>query len=55
MAAGQMYGSALPITAYDAQISGDLARVTYTYAVPALDQSAEPWTSEDGAWKQDDC
>jgi hypothetical protein len=55
MAAGQVYGSALPITGYDAQISGDLARVTYGYDVPALDQTKEPWTREAGSWKQDDC
>jgi len=55
MAAGQVYGSALPITGYDARITGDLAQVTYAYDVPALDQTSEPWTREDGAWKQDDC
>jgi hypothetical protein len=54
-AAKKMYGKALPIKTLDAQISGDLARVTYTYDVPALNQTKEPWTREDGKWKQDDC
>jgi hypothetical protein len=49
------YGSALPFKSFDAEVSGDLARVTYTYDVPALDQTAEPWTYEDGQWRQDDC
>jgi hypothetical protein len=55
IAAKQVYGTALPITSYDAEVSGDLARVSYTYDVPALDQTDEPWAREDGAWKQDDC
>jgi hypothetical protein len=55
MAAKVTYGSALPITSYDAQVSGDLARVTYAYDVPALNQTDEPWSRESGAWKQDDC
>ncbi|MDQ7907580.1 hypothetical protein RB614_23960 [Phytohabitans sp. ZYX-F-186] len=54
-AAKQMYGKALPIKSFDAQISGDLTRVTYTYDVPALNQTKEPWVREDGTWKQDDC
>ncbi|MGN9809994.1 hypothetical protein ACTMSW_11635 [Micromonospora sp. BQ11] len=55
MAAKQMYGKAMPIKTFEAQISGDLARVTYTYEVPALNQTREPWAREDGKWKQDDC
>ncbi|WP_157743024.1 hypothetical protein [Micromonospora coriariae] len=54
-AAKQMYGKAMPLKSFDAQISGDLARVTYTYDVPALNQTKEPWVREDGKWKQDDC
>lgn len=54
-AAGQMYGSALPLETYSAEVSGDLARVTYTYSIKAIDQEAEPWTREGGAWHQDDC
>jgi hypothetical protein len=37
------------------QLSGDLARVTYTYPVPALDQKQQPWAREGGAWKYDGC
>jgi hypothetical protein len=55
IAAKSTYGSALPITSYDAQVDGDLARVTYTYEVPALNQEAEPWVREGGQWKTDDC
>ncbi|MCO1597642.1 hypothetical protein M8C17_21045 [Micromonospora sp. RHAY321] len=54
-AAKQIYGKAMPLKTFDAQISGDLARATYTYDVPALNQTKEPWVREDGKWKQDDC
>ncbi|WP_207506509.1 nuclear transport factor 2 family protein [Klenkia taihuensis] len=54
-AASQLYGAALPITSYSAEVSEDLARVTYTYDVPAINQTSEPWAREDGEWKQDDC
>ncbi|MEV4342941.1 nuclear transport factor 2 family protein [Actinoplanes sp. NPDC049596] len=54
-AAGQMYGSALPLETYSAKVSGDLARVTYTYSIKAINQEAEPWTRESGEWHQDDC
>ena len=54
-AAKQMYGSALPLQTYSAKVSDDLARVTYTYAVKAINQEAEPWTREGGRWHQDDC
>jgi hypothetical protein len=36
-------------------LQGTLARVTYTYAASALDQSSEPWVFEDGGWREDDC
>lgn len=36
-------------------LSGDMARVTYTYTVPALDQHAQPWVREAGAWHYDAC
>ncbi len=54
-AAKELYGASLPIKDYDAEVAGDLARVTYTYDVPALSQTREPWSREDGAWKLDDC
>lgn len=37
------------------QASGDLARVTYTYAVPKLNQKGQPWTREGETWKYDAC
>lgn len=37
------------------QIAGGLARVSYTYSVPALDQHRQPWALEGGAWKYDGC
>jgi hypothetical protein len=54
-AAKALYGASLPIKDYDAEVAGNLARVTYTYDVPALSQTREPWSREDGAWKLDDC
>ncbi len=36
-------------------LSGDLARVTYTYRDARINQTREPWVREGGAWKQDDC
>lgn len=53
--AKQMYGSALPIQTFKAEVSGDLARVTYTYSVSAINQDAEPWVRESGHWHEDDC
>ena len=55
IAAKQAYGTALPIKSFEAEIAGDMARVTYTYDDAELNQAAEPWTRESGAWKQDDC
>ncbi|MER5482932.1 hypothetical protein ABT024_06910 [Streptomyces sp. NPDC002812] len=37
------------------QLAGDMARVSYTYAVPKLDQKSQPWAREGGAWKYDGC
>lgn len=37
------------------QLSGGLARVSYTYSVPGLDQHRQPWAREGGAWKYDGC
>ncbi|MDH6227822.1 nuclear transport factor 2 family protein [Streptomyces sp. MJP52] len=55
MAARTMYGNALPMTSYKAEVSGDMARVTYTYEVSGIDQESEPWVEENGVWRQDDC
>jgi hypothetical protein len=45
----------LPVRSFVAEVSGDLARVTYTYDLKAINQDAEPWVREDGKWKEDDC
>jgi hypothetical protein len=37
------------------QLSGDLARVSYTYSVPLLNQKSQPWTREGGTWHYDAC
>lgn len=37
------------------QQSGDLARVTYTYSVPKLNQAQQPWARENGQWHYDAC
>lgn len=54
--AADLYGKAIPFTTFKADVSGDMARVTYTYKdVPAIDQEAEPWVREGGKWHEDDC
>ena len=50
-----LYGSPLTIKTFNAETAGNLARVTYTYELAALNQTSEPWAKEDGDWKQDDC
>jgi hypothetical protein len=37
------------------QLSGSMARVSYTYAVPKLDQNGQPWVREGGSWRYDAC
>ncbi|MEU6756961.1 hypothetical protein [Streptomyces sp. NPDC046685] len=37
------------------QLAGDMARVSYTYSVPKLNQTSQPWAREAGAWKYDGC
>ncbi|WP_377273703.1 hypothetical protein [Peterkaempfera sp. SMS 1(5)a] len=37
------------------QRSDDLARVSYNYSVPALDQAGQPWVRENGIWRYDAC
>jgi hypothetical protein len=54
-AAKGLYGNPLPFKTYSAKVSGGLARVTYTYAVKAINQDSEPWSRESGTWHQDDC
>lgn len=53
--ASGMYGEPLPFATFEADVSGDMARVTYTYTdAPEINQDSEPWVNEDG-WRQDDC
>lgn len=54
--AGKRYGEK-PIQTLSPQISGDMARVTYTYgpAAAELNQDREPWVREGGKWHNDDC
>lgn len=53
--AAATYGAPLPFATYDAEVNGSQARVSYTYAVPAINQSQEPWAYEESKWHQDDC
>jgi hypothetical protein len=49
------YGQ-LPIKTYALDnLSGDLARVSYTYSAPDINQTKEPWVREGGRWLEDDC
>lgn len=54
-AAKAEYGQAQRFRSYSADISGNLARVTYTYDDSSIDQGAEPWARESGEWHEDDC
>ena len=40
---------------YAERVSGNFARVTYTFDSPTLSQDEEPWVREFGAWHEDDC
>lgn len=50
------YGPDHAATDVQAEVSGDMARVTYKIeGLPKLDQDAQPWAREGGAWKYDAC
>ncbi|MEU7381536.1 hypothetical protein AB0A91_16340 [Streptomyces sp. NPDC042207] len=50
------YGPDHPATDVKADVSGDLARVSYKVkGLPKFDQQAQPWTREGDAWKYDAC
>lgn len=50
------YGTDHPATDVKANVSGDMARVTYKVAgLPKFDQEAQPWAREGGAWRYDAC
>ena len=55
LAAKQIYGN-LPVKTFRVNsITTVDARVTYTFAVPALTQTQERWVLEGGNWREDDC
>lgn len=50
------YGEDHPATDVKADVSGELGRATYKVkGLPKFDQTKQPWTLEDGAWKYDAC
>lgn len=50
------YGAEHAATDVQAEVSGELARVTYkVQGLPKFDQEAQPWAREGGAWKYDAC
>jgi hypothetical protein len=54
--AGEIYGQALAFETFAADVNGEQARVTYTYAdSPEINQTDEPWVLEGGSWHEDDC
>ena len=53
--AKRLYGNARMTSLNVETLSAPLARATYRYDVPALDQQSEPWVNEGGQWKDDDC
>lgn len=54
--ANKEHGPNHPATDVSAEVSGDLARVSYKIeGLPSLDQAQQPWAREDGAWKYDAC
>jgi hypothetical protein len=53
--AAKRYGSRDIKTLTVDRLAGDRARVSYTYAVPGLDQREQPWAREDGVWRYDGC
>ena len=54
--AAKEYGPDHPATDVKADVSGELARVSYKVkGLPKFVQQAQPWTREGGAWKYDAC
>ncbi|WP_230205343.1 hypothetical protein [Parafrankia elaeagni] len=54
-AAQEQYGPESITTLTVNTLAGTLARVSYPYPDPAINQREEPWVFENGAWHQDDC
>jgi hypothetical protein len=55
VAADQLHCGPRPIQTFTANIQDNLARATYTYNVPAINQTQEPCVREHGQWHEDDC
>ncbi|MBM7088111.1 hypothetical protein JTP67_06000 [Streptomyces sp. S12] len=54
--ASKEHGPDHPATDVRAEVSGDLARVSYKVkGLPSLDQAQQPWAREGGDWKYDAC
>ncbi|MFE6486606.1 hypothetical protein ACFVGN_27235 [Streptomyces sp. NPDC057757] len=53
--AGADYGEQTVKTVTVDQLSGDLARVSYTVSLPKFDQDGQAWLREDGEWRYDAC
>lgn len=53
--AQELYGRLDIVNLTIDDMSGNLARVTYTYPVAKLNQTQEPWVKENGKWREDDC
>ncbi|MDQ1045148.1 hypothetical protein [Streptomyces sp. V4I2] len=50
------HGDGHPATDVQAEVSGDLARVSYKVeGLPKFDQESQPWAREGGDWKYDAC
>lgn len=54
LAAKQQFGD-MPILTYSEKVSGNSAKVTYTYRDNRISQSEQPWVKENGQWKYDQC
>jgi hypothetical protein len=53
--AQSVYGQQSISTLNIDEVSGNLARVSYTYPNSSINQLSEPWVYENSSWKQDDC
>lgn len=54
--ASKEHGPDHPATDVQAEVSGDMARVSYRVeGLPKFDQDGQPWAREGGAWKYDAC
>ena len=49
-----LYGN-VKIKSVKVVVDGDQVTATYTYPVPAINQTDEPWVLEDGTWHNGEC